>query len=43
MFAPNFDAMSHVISVLQPENHLKSLVQEVFLFKNGLNTAKNIS
>ena len=43
MFVPNLKAMSHVTSVLGPENHPKSLVQKAVLFKNGLSTAKNIS
>ena len=40
---PNFEAMTLVTSVLGPQNHLKSLVQKVILFKNSLNTAQNIS
>ena len=43
MFVPNFEAMSHVTSVLGPKNHVKYLVKKAVLMKNGLNTAKNIS
>ena len=43
MFVPNFEEMSHVILVLEPENYLKNLVKKVGLFKNGLKAAKNIS
>ena len=40
MFVPNFEAMSHVISILRPENHVKKLGLKAVLMKNDLNTAK---
>ena len=43
MFVPNFEAMSHVTSILGSENHVKNLVYKAALLRNGLNTAKNIS
>ena len=43
IFVPNFEAMSHVTSVLGFENHVKNLVYKAVLLRNGLNTAKNIS
>ena len=33
---PNYEAMSHVILVLEPENHLGSFVRRVVLFKKRL-------
>ena len=43
MFVPNFEAISHVTSVLRPKNQVKNLVQKPVLFKHGLNGAKNTS
>ena len=43
MFAPNFEAIGHVTSVLEPENCPASLAKEAVSVKNGLSTAKNIS
>ena len=40
MFEPNFEANSHVTSILGPENRPKSLAQKAVSFKNGLSTAK---
>ena len=42
-FVPNFEAMSHLTSVLGSENHVKNLVYKAVLLRNALNTAKNIS
>ena len=43
MFVPNFEAIGHVISVLEPENRPASLAQKAASVKNGLSTAKKIS
>ena len=42
MFVPNFEAIGHVTSVLEPENRPASLAQIAVSVKNGLSTAKNI-
>ena len=43
IFVPNFEAVGHVTSVLEPENRPASLAQKAVSVKNGLSTAKNIS
>ena len=43
MFVPNFEAIGHVTSVLEPENRPASLAEKAVSVKNGLSTAKNIS
>ena len=43
MFVPNFEAISHVTLVLEPENRRASLAYKAVSVKNGLSTAKNIS
>ena len=43
MFVPNFEAIGHLTSVLEPENRPAILVEKAVSVKNGLSTAKNIS
>ena len=43
MFVPNFEAIGHMTSVLEPENRPASLAQKAVSVKNGSSTAKNIS
>ena len=43
MFVPNFEAIGHVTSVLEPENRPATLAYKAVSVKNGLSTAKNIS
>ena len=43
MFVHNFEGLSHVTLVLEPDNRPASLAQKAISVKNGLSTAKNIS
>ena len=43
MFLPNFEAIGHVTSVLEPKNRPTSLALKAVSVKNGFSTTKNIS